>query len=112
MIFCRGCGKQIHETAQNCPQCGKSQEIIANKAMHHWSAIVAFIVGIVVFILILSEPDGMWDNDTVLGGMILAAIPIAFGLYSFSQSSKNDRWMGVTGVILGVIGFLISLGSK
>lgn len=24
-VFCRGCGKQIHETANTCPQCGAPQ---------------------------------------------------------------------------------------
>lgn len=27
MVFCRGCGKEIHETAINCPQCGAVQGI-------------------------------------------------------------------------------------
>jgi TM2 domain-containing membrane protein YozV len=25
MVFCRGCGKEIHETAVSCPQCGALQ---------------------------------------------------------------------------------------
>jgi len=25
MVFCRGCGKEIHESAVNCPQCGAMQ---------------------------------------------------------------------------------------
>jgi hypothetical protein len=25
MVFCRGCGKEIHETAQVCPLCGAAQ---------------------------------------------------------------------------------------
>lgn len=25
MVFCRGCGKQIHETATSCPHCGALQ---------------------------------------------------------------------------------------
>lgn len=25
MVFCRGCGKEIHETATQCPQCGAPQ---------------------------------------------------------------------------------------
>ena len=25
MVFCRGCGKQIHETAVTCPKCGAPQ---------------------------------------------------------------------------------------
>ncbi|HTD03517.1 TM2 domain-containing protein [Undibacterium sp.] len=25
MVYCRGCGKEIHETAISCPQCGAPQ---------------------------------------------------------------------------------------
>ena len=28
MIFCRGCGKEIHETASTCPHCGAPQVAI------------------------------------------------------------------------------------
>jgi hypothetical protein len=27
MVFCRGCGKEIHETAPTCPHCGAPQNI-------------------------------------------------------------------------------------
>ncbi len=27
MVFCRGCGKEIHETARTCPQCGAPQRV-------------------------------------------------------------------------------------
>ncbi len=26
MVYCRGCGKQIHETAPTCPDCGATQK--------------------------------------------------------------------------------------
>jgi predicted RNA-binding Zn-ribbon protein involved in translation (DUF1610 family) len=26
MVFCRGCGKEIHETALTCPHCGAQQK--------------------------------------------------------------------------------------
>jgi polyferredoxin len=29
MVFCRGCAKEIHETAVACPSCGASQSILA-----------------------------------------------------------------------------------
>jgi hypothetical protein len=28
MVFCRGCGKEIHETAPSCPHCGAVQSIL------------------------------------------------------------------------------------
>jgi uncharacterized membrane protein YeaQ/YmgE (transglycosylase-associated protein family) len=112
MIFCRGCGKQIHESAPNCPQCGATQGSVVGKEKYHWASITAFVTGIVVLLIAMAEPDGQWDKDTVLGAMILGAIPIAFGLYSFSQPPKNGRWMGITGVVLGAFVVLAALGSK
>jgi hypothetical protein len=29
MVFCRGCGKEIHETAPTCPHCGAPQALPA-----------------------------------------------------------------------------------
>ena len=31
MVFCRGCGKEIHETATSCPSCGAIQFLIIPK---------------------------------------------------------------------------------
>lgn len=113
MVFCRGCGKEIHETAEFCPQCGAPQiALSARKATHHWSSITALITGIVVFLMILTEPDGQWDSDTVMGGMILGSIPIAFSLYSFSIPDNTSRWMAITGIVLGIFVVLVSIGSK
>ena len=113
MIFCRGCGKQIHETAQNCPQCGALQGNYVNKKdTYHWSFIAAFVSGVLAFSMAMTEPNGRWDSDAVLGGMILGAIPIAFGIYSFTLPINSGRWMSITGLILGIFVFLASLGSK
>ncbi len=32
MVFCRGCGKEIHESAVSCPQCGAVQTAVAGTA--------------------------------------------------------------------------------
>lgn len=32
MVFCRGCGKEIHETAVTCPHCGAPQKTSGNAA--------------------------------------------------------------------------------
>lgn len=34
MIFCRGCGKEIHESATTCPHCGAIQ-LSASKVLPH-----------------------------------------------------------------------------
>lgn len=32
MVFCRGCGKEIHESAVSCPQCGAVQTAVLGPA--------------------------------------------------------------------------------
>lgn len=32
MIFCRGCGKETHETALSCPHCGAVQGSVSSKS--------------------------------------------------------------------------------
>ncbi len=48
MVFCRGCGKQIHETAASCPHCGapqrKEHRNVAGKS-RTTAAILAFLLG-------------------------------------------------------------------
>lgn len=29
MVYCRGCGKEIHETAPTCPHCGALQQVVS-----------------------------------------------------------------------------------
>ena len=112
MVFCRGCGKQIHETAESCPHCGASKiGFPMQEATHHWSSITSLITGIIFFLMALTEPNGKWETEAVIVGMILGSIPIASGFYSFTISNNKNRWMATTGLILGVIIVLLSIGS-
>lgn len=49
MIYCRGCGKEIHESAQACPHCGAPQNVAAKASVSNTSkatlAIVCFFLG-------------------------------------------------------------------
>ncbi|AHB72568.1 hypothetical protein P262_p1087 (plasmid) [Cronobacter malonaticus] len=44
MVFCRGCGKEIHESARACPQCGATQFTGGNKNRIS-AALLAFFLG-------------------------------------------------------------------
>lgn len=49
MVFCRGCGKEIHETAISCPHCGAQQGVPAGTSTKSQSVAVllaAFLGGI------------------------------------------------------------------
>lgn len=42
MVFCRGCGQEIHKTAHACPGCGA---VIGTKKSRTTAAILAFLFG-------------------------------------------------------------------
>jgi TM2 domain-containing membrane protein YozV len=49
MVFCRGCGKEIHETAISCPHCGCPQAAAATgniKSQSVAAVLAAFVGGI------------------------------------------------------------------
>jgi len=44
MVFCRGCGKEIHETARSCPHCGATNSVPGSKNRIA-AALLAFFLG-------------------------------------------------------------------
>ncbi|AZV07683.1 MULTISPECIES: TM2 domain-containing protein [Enterobacter] len=44
MVFCRGCGKELHSTAKACPHCGASQ-VAAGSKNKLTAALLAFFLG-------------------------------------------------------------------
>jgi TM2 domain-containing membrane protein YozV len=47
MVFCRGCGKEIHETAISCPHCGRQQAaaVAGNIKSQSVATVLAAFVG-------------------------------------------------------------------
>jgi hypothetical protein len=93
MVFCRGCAKEIHESAVSCPHCGASQGLAsdANAPRNVGTLIVvgigwAFIMW-VVFLFMGGFVIGMMnpENATTAGeqfGRAAAPTIFIFGLLS------------------------------
>lgn len=46
MVFCRGCGKEIHESARACPNCGATQSAsVQGDKSRIAAALLAFFLG-------------------------------------------------------------------
>ena len=59
MVFCRGCGKEIHETAVSCPHCGCQQTAVASgnvKSQSVAALLAAFVGGFGIHRFYLSRP--------------------------------------------------------
>jgi hypothetical protein len=125
MIFCRGCGKQIHDTAQACPHCGapqvsissskgsqKSPSAINNKVNDGpiWMSITSMIIGILcLFGSIAFSEDTQLDTDGITGCLTVAVAGLVIGAISISKQTTGKK-MALAGVVLSAISILLCIG--
>lgn len=113
MIFCRGCGREIHETALSCPHCGGQQAVSAvpvastgNQAV--WMAVTSLVLGI--FGLLIAVSEGIWTPADVVLELIFDLSGLAFGVISLSKQMAG-KGIAITGVVLNALSLLILVGS-
>lgn len=67
MVYCRGCGKEIHETAPTCPSCGAPQNL-PQSAGNGSRSTVMLVVMTAGWALIF------WIGTLFIGGMFAGAL--------------------------------------
>lgn len=125
MIFCRGCGKQIHETAPTCPHCGFTQQIASVQVQEApktgiWMAITSLVIGIIV-VLALSSVDvnelgGRYfltqsDKEALLGISIVGGFGLGLGIRSLITRSAG-KGMAIAGIALSALAILAAIGIQ
>lgn len=65
-VFCRGCSKEIHEAANNCPHCGAPQGLQSNLNSSRNTGILIVVAFGWTFI--------MWFMFLILGGFIVGSM--------------------------------------
>ncbi len=108
MVFCRCCGKEIHETASACPHCGGVQHFIA--ASPHqttdgplWVPTTSLVLGIICILALFD--DSKWGKDTILGFGSFPVAGLVFGAISLKQ--KTGKGMAITDVVLSSMALLV-----
>ena len=104
MIFCRGCGKQIHDSALHCPHCGAVQANNNTSPKVSWMSIVSIIVG--GFGFLGSFDFNPHDKDQVIGIVFVTVISIVLAGISLHQG-KPGRSLSIVAITLSVLGLLI-----
>lgn len=109
MVFCRGCAKEIHETASTCPQCGASQHTATPTTQEissgpPWMAIISLVLGIICVLAMFDDSE--WDNDTIVGLGIFSGVGLILGIINITQK-RSGLNMAIAGVILSAISLLI-----
>ena len=112
MIFCRCCGKEIHETAPACPHCGGVQHSPATSHQHTtdgplWVPITSLTLGIICVLALLD--DSQWDKDTIFGLGSFSVAGLVLGAISLNKQ-KTGKGMAITGVVLSSIALLAFIG--
>lgn len=108
MIFCRGCGNQIHNSAPQCPQCGALQTNHRPSSNASWMSIVAIIVGGLGFLG--SFDFNPREKDQVVGIVFLTVISLSLAGISL-QRANPGRNLSIIAITLSVLGLLICFGN-
>jgi len=116
MVFCRGCGKQIHESAISCPQCGavqtpnhRNSNLTKTNDNGTWQSVVSICLGIVSFVTI-AETNKL-DHDQFIGVIIFCVTGAIFGGVGFAKNNGN-KVAPVVGLICCALAFLATIGQS
>lgn len=113
-MYCHGCGKQLHESALSCPQCGAPQlqnapAPSAPSGNGVWQSVVAIAMGLLVMAGV--GESGEIDQDQLVGSMLFCFIGLVFGIFGFIKD-RGNRVLPVVGLILCTVACLMAIGSK
>lgn len=106
MVYCRGCGKEIHETAPTCPQCGFVQFTQETNSL--WMSMVAFVLAILSFANWFSIEN--WDHNTKVGLWMFSVGSLALGITSIHQKKRGIVFSGIS-IAVAAITILILIGK-
>lgn len=131
-MYCRSCGKQLHESARFCPQCGFNFEPVTVARPSIWMAVSALVLAILTLLILLST---IGDMDTLsrlshlesafggnslqkkvaeeagysaIGGLVFCLSAAALGILSLARK-RGGRGMAITSVVINGINLLIIL---
>jgi len=94
-MYCKHCGSMLEDATPFCPNCGKPvQPTVHTSKNKNVYCVAAFICGLVSF-FVLPYMSGI--------GAIVCGI---IGIATFDDQNNTNKWQGITGLILGILGIL------
>ncbi len=111
MIFCRACGKAIHETAPSCPHCGAVAHQPASppgsKLGLSFSMASIALGALSVLGFLTADQLG---KDFLMGLAVFALLGLGFGVVNLSRPQTRNG-LSFAGVIVCSLSLLCILGS-
>ena len=110
MVFCRGCGKEIHESAKLCPHCGFQQLDSSggsgNKNM--WMAGVSSVLALLSALNWLTINN--WTQDVKIGLWLFCVVSIVLSTVSLSQKHRG-KILNFLSIVISVLTILMLIGK-
>ena len=89
MVFCRGCGKEIHETAVMCPNCGfQNLETTEIKVKNNWWLVSLSTVFTLINFVNWFQME-RWTHDVKVGLMEFGVLSLVLSLTSLALKHKG-----------------------
>ncbi len=96
MVFCRGCGREIHETAPSCPQCGAPQGLNINSHVEPIpDGIKGWSWGAFLFNWIWAIGNRTWWGLLAIVPYLGFIMAIILGFKGREWAWKNKKWESV-----------------
>ena len=95
MVYCRGCGKEIHETAPTCPHCGALQKISRSSSDLIPDGIKGWSWGAFLFNWIWAIGNRTWIGLFALIPYVGFIMAIILGIKGREWAWKNKQWDSV-----------------
>lgn len=95
MVFCRGCGKEIHGSAPTCPYCGAPQAIAKASSGHIPPGVKGWSWGAFLLNWIWAIGNRTWIGLLVLIPYVGFIMAIILGIYGREWAWKNGQWDSV-----------------
>lgn len=112
MMFCRECGKEMHESALACPGCGAPQQAAVSQSQKRqgtlWLPVPALILGIFCTLLLFDDTE--WDMDTYVGAYLFCVVTLVLGIAGVTTQEKG-KGMSIAAIVLGALSTLLITAS-
>ena len=110
MVFCRGCGKEIHETATMCPHCGyQSLDASAGGGEKNmWMAGVSSVSALVCFLNWFGIDT--WTQDVKAGLWFFSIVSLVLSSISLSKKYRG-KILNFISIGVSVFTVLILIGK-
>tara|TARA_B100001093_G_scaffold454714_1_gene464291 strand:+ start:94 stop:468 length:375 start_codon:yes stop_codon:yes gene_type:complete len=119
MIYCVGCGKEMHETAAFCPSCGavnpsNQTSEVRTLIGHGWGIILITIFWFLLWVASFTDENGdvvnYDDFDGIIAIFILNGIFVVPWIIWVLLKEQSNKLLPIIGSLLYGFHFLIVLG--